>query len=559
MCAQDMLYWVNTYAWTYDPHKENTEEHPYGPFITYEYQDPALLAIDAAIGVEDVITNKSRDMGATWCHLLVFDWRWLFREAESYLIVSRNDEYVDKSDNPKSLFWKLDCVNTRLPSWMLPPGSYKRSKANLTNLRNGCVIDGEATTGDLAAGDRRTAILLDEFAKFRVKDGVAALGATQPVSRSRFFNSTPKGTGNAHYQTWKRDGIKRLEFPWWDHPEKARGLYKTNEAGSITVLDKEHPPPTDYKWVYSKKLQSPWYDKECKRAGSRTLIAQELDMEFVGSGAGFFDKELIETLEMESAIPPLHIGVVSFDADMRGLKFNEKPEGRVQLWMDLLQDGKPPTGAKYAMGVDISHGAGASNSAIAVCDIATGEQVLEYVSADIDPTGWADIACALGWWFNEAFMVWDGQGGGGSSFRNQVSVNCYPNIYFMRDETTVEKKRSKTPGHFWKGQEKEAVFTKYANALADRTYMNRSAESLGEHQFFEHNGNTIEHSGSVLAQDPSGAKANHGDRVTAAVLCNVGMGERKEKTPEEKGVAGPGTYGHLFAQRPKKPKESQWD
>ncbi len=40
--------------------------------------------------------------------------------------------------------------------------------------------------------------------------------------------------------------------------------------------------------------------------------------------------------------------------------------------------------------------------------------------------------------------------------------DLYCDIYFKVDETTVDQKRSKTPGHFWKGQEKIAVFTKYA-------------------------------------------------------------------------------------------------
>ncbi len=559
MCEQDMLYWINTYAWTYDPHKEDTGEYPVGPFVTYPFQDPALLQLEAAIGVEDIITNKSRDMGATWCHLLVFDWRWLTRDMESYLCVSRNEDYVDKRDNPKALFYKLDFINQRLPSWMLSAAEYKRSKGNLTNLRNGSVIDGEATTGDLAAGDRRTAILIDEFAKFPIKDGPEALAATRDVTRSRFFNSTPKRTGNAFFDLWTRGKMKQLALHWSKHPEKCRGLYKTDKLGGQEVLDTEYKYPPDFKPVCDGKLRSPWYDTQCERAGSDLEIQQELDMAFIGSGSCFFDVDLLNTLADETAIPPFRKCVMTHGPDMRTVEFVDRANGNCHLWIILSRDGKPPKDRKYAMGVDISFGMGATNSTIVICDIQTGAQVLEYADSHIGPTDWADIACALGWLFNDAFMVWDGQGGGGGAFRDEVILHGYTNIYFRRTDEKITRKVTDTPGHFWKGSVKIDVFSRYQKALKMRTYLNRSRQSLTEHQFYELVGNTIEHSGSISTQDPSGAKANHGDRVVAAVLCNVGMGERREKTPEEQGVAGPGTYGHLFAQRPKKPAESQWD
>ena len=77
-CSRDILYWINTFVWTFDPRKPN----PKIPFITYEYQDEAFLAMDEALpgaGGEfkghDVIIEKSRDMGASWICLTLFAWR----------------------------------------------------------------------------------------------------------------------------------------------------------------------------------------------------------------------------------------------------------------------------------------------------------------------------------------------------------------------------------------------------------------------------------------------------------------------------------------------------
>ena len=178
MCARDLLFYVNTFVWTYDPRIENS---PAVPFITYGFQDEALLAIDSAIGHHDLLIEKSRDMGASWMLLLVFEWRWHFKQLQSFLLVSRKEDLVDKSGDPKSLFWKIDFILQHQPRWMLP--NYTRQKLHLHNEDRGCTIDGESTTGDVARGDRRTAIGLDEFASF--EDGYAAEAATGDATNCR--------------------------------------------------------------------------------------------------------------------------------------------------------------------------------------------------------------------------------------------------------------------------------------------------------------------------------------------------------------------------------------
>ncbi len=39
MCSEDLLFFVNTFGWTYDPRKTP----PVIPFLTYEFQDETLL------------------------------------------------------------------------------------------------------------------------------------------------------------------------------------------------------------------------------------------------------------------------------------------------------------------------------------------------------------------------------------------------------------------------------------------------------------------------------------------------------------------------------------
>lgn len=93
------------------------------------------------------------------------------------------------------MMWKLDHLIKWCPKWLLP--TFTRTKMHLTNLETGSSIDGESTNQNFGRGDRRTGVVLDEFAA--VENGHAILRATRDVTRCRIFNSTPNGTGNAFY------------------------------------------------------------------------------------------------------------------------------------------------------------------------------------------------------------------------------------------------------------------------------------------------------------------------------------------------------------------------
>ncbi|MCX5637099.1 MAG: hypothetical protein NTX52_05325, partial [Planctomycetota bacterium] len=220
MCSRDPLFYINTFVWTYDPRKNPAAL----PFITYDYQDEALIEVFRAIGHYDLLTKKSRDMGASWIYIVAPEYLWHFRQLQSFLFVSRVQDLVDKTEDPDCLFWKLDFIHKNLPQFLLP--SINRTKLHIYNIDNGSTIDGSSTTGDVARGGRRTAILLDEFAS--VEEGYAVLSATRDATRCRLFNSTPKGVGNAFYDMTQTD-IKVLRFHWSQHPEKKPGLYTSKD------------------------------------------------------------------------------------------------------------------------------------------------------------------------------------------------------------------------------------------------------------------------------------------------------------------------------------------
>ena len=136
MCRLDRLFYVNTFAWTYDPRNKRM---PVRPFVMFPKQVEEFPKICDAIEVGgDTITAKSRDMGASWLHLLAYAGSWHFDENMAYQLASRNEGLVDDSENPDSLFWKLDFLLANFPKWLRP--NYTRRKLHLFNKDTGSEI-----------------------------------------------------------------------------------------------------------------------------------------------------------------------------------------------------------------------------------------------------------------------------------------------------------------------------------------------------------------------------------------------------------------------------------
>lgn len=532
-CATDPLFFINVFGWTYDP---RAEPFPKLPFVLYEFQEDALLKVIGAIGKRDLLVEKSRDMGASWIMISAVVWMWLFRPMQSFLLVSRVEKYVDDSGNPKSLFWKIDFLIDNLPSWLKPQGYTKgehRTKMHIENPENGSVIDGESTNKDVARGDRRTAIILDEFAA--VELGHKVLSATRDATNCRIFNSTPAGTNNAFYDMRQQYAgtDKILRFHWSEHPNKSKGLYTTDEDGNLKILDVAGFPE-NYIPILDGKLRSPWYDNECSRCASPQEVAQELDIDYLGSGHQYFSPEKVTEAIRSHARAPILVGDLDYDIQTAApTEFREAPEGRLKLWFFLDRDGNPPPDFKIVLGIDISAGTGASNSAIVGWNAVTMEKVLEYKNPFIRPEALAYQAVAIGKWLSNAYMIWE-RNGPGRQFGSRVMELHYGNVYCKRRIEAYSKEVSDVPGWDSTKETKAILLGAYRSTVENGAAVNRSKEALEEclEYIFAPNGK-IEHSRAADKLDPSGASENHGDCVIADALAVMGIEERKH-TPAAK-------------------------
>ena len=554
LCAQDLLFYVNTFCWTYDPRSQVSVV----PFLTYDFQDESMLSIaDCIVSGHDFAMPKSRDMGASWMGLTVFEWFWHFKNDLSFLVISRNEDYVDKRGNPKALFWKVDFLHEHQPRWLLPSGRSlgwsdpHRKLLHLGNADTRSVIDGESTTGDAGRGDRRTAMFIDEHAAFELNDGFRVLRATRDTTKCRGFNSTPQGANNGFYEVVHNTAARQIRLHWSKHPEKNRGLY-TTENGKLSLQDGYRGPvevrckgekdtkivqfPEQYPFKLDGRVRSPWYDNECARCINEMEIAQELDIDFLGSDYQFFDPEAIAVLKKKYCRPPLLIGDFEIDHETcQPKRFVENPKGSMKLWLTLDGTGRIASDRRFVLGSDVSAGTGASNSVTCVVDKATGEKVAVWRDPNTRPNSFARVTIALARFFNKGLMVWDRSGPTGETFSKRVVAQGYSHVYYRRNEKKVGRTITDEPGVFLNTVAKVSLLEDYRDSLGSHRYINRSDAGLTEClQFIRKQDGSIEHSASASSQDPSGARTAHGDEVIADALASLGMTDTQgQKQPEE--------------------------
>ena len=503
MCSRDFLFYINSFCWTYNPKKKDPQPREL-PFITWPYQDTSFAVLVDCIGSEDLVIEKSRDMGASWMCLMAFEWVWHFHSISSFLLVSRKEDLVDKTNDPRSLMWKIDYMHKNQPRWLLP--SIGRSNLHIINHDTGSTIDGESTTGDVARGDRRTAILLDEFAS--VDQGARVLAATGDATDCRVMNSTPKGVGNTFYDEVQNPKKRKLRFHWSVHPEKGADLY----------------------WV-DGKARSPWYDDQCERRSHPMEVAQELDIDYLGSDYVFFDAMEIGRHLSTNSMSPFSQGDLDFTSDTCDpVDFLERKDGPLLLWLHL-GGGKVSDTRSFAMGVDVSAGTGASNSCLSIVDSETGEKVAEFASPNIRPERLAQHAVALARWFNNAFMMWESNGPG-RQFGSQVIELGYRTVYYRTNEMSLSKRLTDIPGWSPTKDAKLELFGQYRKALVGGHFINRSRFALKEcHAYVYLPNGGVAHARAVNSVDPTGARENHGDRVVADALACKAMRSTSKPTP----------------------------
>jgi len=516
MCQEDTLFFINAYAWTYQP--TINPDQPNQPFITFHRQTELALDLIPTIGKRHSSFLKSRSMGMSWMLLLILLPRWLWWKLQSFGLASQTDDLTDTPGNYRSLIPKVDYALKRLPAF-LKPKKVRRKKGELHNLETDSIYCGSARTKDGLRSERHTALLLDEFGSFELKMGELFLSALQSVSECNWILSTPQGSVGAFHHIVKKTAIKNYKIHWSQWPLKAAGLYKF-DGKTLKIVDETFPFPPDYPFVPDNRLRSPWYDQVWNEIQIASIMAQEHDCSFIGSGDPVFNPIEVDRIRKEHCVEPTSRWSIERNNIIKD------PNGPILVWANTT-DGGPPRDRRYGAGCDVSAGTGASDSTCEIFDWRTRKKACEYVVNDQNEYKFAKQCAMIGRFFSDyegrpAQMVWEANGGLGRNFGNELIDQNYENLYWApSDDDLQSAAKPGVPGFWSTASSKKTIIRSYFRALAACEVIDSSLASVDElHDFVYGPGGKICHKADLPSHPVlSGKGENHGDRVMGSSLA----------------------------------------
>lgn len=245
-CKRDNVFWTNLFAWTLNPRVVPSNV----PFILYPKQIEIYKKLDNALErsrngeLVNVYLDKPRDVGAT---VTLMNWilhRMLFDDNFNALIGSRKEDYVDKTGEPNTLFYKLDYTIQRLPKWMLNGYTEKlnRSSMIIRSPFNNNTIGGESSSPNFGRGGRSTVTVMDELGFWETaRSAYESCGNTTNL---RISMSTPPEDGKDNFVyklvTGKAGKVEIIDMSWKDVPGRTEEwLQAQKENGSEEAFARE--------------------------------------------------------------------------------------------------------------------------------------------------------------------------------------------------------------------------------------------------------------------------------------------------------------------------------
>lgn len=254
---------INDWGVTFDPRNADVRLPTTIPFLLFPKQVEWCQWVMAKWrSREPGLTEKSRECGVSWLAVSLASTLCLTHEGIGIGFGSRKEEYVDKLDSPKSLFYKARMFLDNLPPEFL--GGWNR-KTDAPHMRikfpgTGSTITGEAGDG-IGRGDRQSIYFVDEAAFLERPQLVEA--SLSQTTNCRIDVSSVNGMGNP-FQVKRHGGrIDVFVLDWRDDPRKDQA----------------------------------WYDKQCRELDPVT-VAQEIDRDYAASVTGV----LIPNAWIQSAI-----------------------------------------------------------------------------------------------------------------------------------------------------------------------------------------------------------------------------------------------------------------
>lgn len=225
--ADNPAAFIGDWGVTYDPRNVAKGMPAVLPFMLFERQREFVAwVLDRWRNGENGLCEKSRDTGVSWLSVALSCSLCLFHEDLAIGFGSRKEEYVDKLDSPKSLFFKARMFMQYVPREFRGPWDGTKHAPHMRVLFPGTnsVITGEA--GDnIGRGDRTALYFVDEAAHIERPELIeASLSATTDC---RIDVSSVKGMNNpfaVKRHSWPAHRI--FTFHWRSDPRKSEAWYR---------------------------------------------------------------------------------------------------------------------------------------------------------------------------------------------------------------------------------------------------------------------------------------------------------------------------------------------
>jgi hypothetical protein len=397
-CLTKPIYAIETYLETFDKTQEG--------FVSFKLFPRQKEIISAYEKHRFNIVTKPRQAGVSTTTAAYMSIKVGFADKdnpENILIIANKQELAFE------FLAKIKDFLNQLPRWVWGNEYYGNAKNEsktifLTDskkeikLPNGSRVKAVATSKDALRGFTPTFLIMDEAAY--IDNGAevfgAALTALGTGGRATLI-STPNGMDALYYKTYdqarnKKNNFNIIEMKWYEDLRYNKDL-RWVKGDDVEV---------EYEFTFASynarisegwKPTSTWYEEMCRGMNNDAkMIAQELDVSFIGSGGNVINEEYIEFHEKNNVIPP---------------KYTSGLEQEIWVWEE------PQENHQYIMGVDVSRGDGEDSSTMVIIDFTTMEQVMEY-QGKIQPDLLAQIVEEYGELY-KAYTVVDVTGGMGVS------------------------------------------------------------------------------------------------------------------------------------------------
>jgi hypothetical protein len=438
-CLTSPIYAVETYLETFDKTQEG-----FVPFKLFPRQKEIIHAYERH---RFNLITKPRQAGVSTTTAAYMAIKVGFADAENpeaVLIIANKQELAFE------FLAKIKDFVSQLPRWVWGSDYYGNQKNEeksifLTDskkeikLPNGSRVKAVATSKDALRGFTPTYLVMDEAAY--IDNGAEVFGAALTAlgtGGKATLISTPRGMDALYYKTYdqarkKENNFNIIEMKWYEDLRYNKDLRWVKDE--VTEDEVEFTFNSYEKRILGGwKPTSSWYEEMCRGMNNDAkMIAQELDVSFIGSGGNVIDEEHIEFQNKNNVREPL---------------YTAGPEGEIWIWDE------PQEGHQYIMGVDVSRGDGEDSSTMVILDFTTMEQVVEY-QGKIQPDLLAQIVEEYGNLY-KAYTVVDATGGMGVSTILKLLEFNYKRLHYdsqngkvlssKQRELTSYNKDNKIPG-----------------------------------------------------------------------------------------------------------------